>query len=91
MPLGKNSYAFAAVEGGEGSVGKLLTDEELYNSLNSAGANLSLLLEDLKAHPMRYVHFSLFGKSDEQIATKEAKRAEREAKREAKRAERDAK
>ena len=40
---------------------------------------------------MRYVHFSLFGKSDEQIATKEAKRAEREAKREAKRAERDAK
>lgn len=81
----------AAVEGGEGSVGKLLTDEELYNSLNSAGANLSLLLEDLKAHPMRYVHFSLFGKSDEQIAAKEAKRAEREAKREAKRAERDAK
>ena len=74
----------SAVEGGEGSVGKLLTDEQLYNSLSSAGENQSLLLEDLKAHPMRYVHFSLFGKSDEQIAAKEAKRAAKAEKRAAK-------
>lgn len=74
----------ASIDGGEGSVGKLLTDEGLYNSLNSAGENLSLLLEDLKANPMRYVHFSMFGKSEEQIAAKQAKREAREAKRAAK-------
>ena len=48
---------------------------------------LALLLEDLKANPMRYVHFSLFGQSEEKIAEKAAKRAEREAKRAARKAE----
>ena len=74
----------AAVDNGQGSVGKLLTDDNLYSSLNAAGANLSLLLEDLKANPKRYVHFSLFGKSDDQIAEKEAKKAAKAAKRAAK-------
>ena len=46
-----------------------------------------LLLEDLKANPMRYVHFSLFGQSEEKIAEKAAKKAEREAKRAARKAE----
>ena len=44
-------------------------------------------IEDLKANPMRYVHFSLFGQSEEKIAEKAAKRAEREAKRAARKAE----
>ena len=74
----------SSIEGGEGSVGKLLTDDELYNSLNSAGENLSLLLEDLKAHPMRYVHFSLFGQSEAKVAKKEAKEAEKEKRKAAK-------
>jgi phospholipid/cholesterol/gamma-HCH transport system substrate-binding protein len=73
-----------SIESGEGSVGKLLTDDELYNSLNSAGENLSLLLEDLKAHPMRYVHFSLFGQSEAKVAKKEAKEAEKEKRKAAK-------
>lgn len=59
----------------------------MYNSLNDAGENLALLLEDLKANPMRYVHFSLFGQSEEKIAEKAAKKAEREAKRAARKAE----
>lgn len=78
----------AAVDEGQGSVGKLLTDDNLYTSLNEAGENLALLLEDLKTNPKRYVHFSLFGKSDAQIAEKEAKKA---AKAEAKAAKKAAK
>ena len=77
----------ASLEEGKGSAGMLLKDAQLYNSLNDAGENLALLLEDLKANPMRYVHFSLFGQSEEKIAEKAAKKAEREAKRAAKRSE----
>ena len=73
----------ASIENGEGSVGMLLNDTQLYDSLTSAGDNLSLLLEDLKANPMRYVHFSLFGSSDE----KAERKAEREARRAARRGE----
>ena len=56
----------------------------LYDALSTAGNNLAVLLEDLKAHPMRYVHFSLFGQSEEKIAQKAAKKAAREQKRAAK-------
>ena len=70
----------ASLQGGEGSVGKLLNDNKLYDELSSASANLSLLLEDLKANPMRYVHFSLFGSDDEKAAKKAAKRAAKEEK-----------
>ena len=69
------------IEEGDGTAGMLINDKALYESLNSAGDNLAQLLEDLKANPMRYVHFSLFGKSEEQIAEKAAKKAAREQKR----------
>ena len=62
----------------------LINDKALYESLNDAGDNLAELLEDLKANPMRYVHFSLFGKSEEQIAQKAAKKAAKEQKKAAK-------
>ena len=39
-------------------------DPALYNNLNANTENAASLLEDLKAHPKRYVHFSLFGKKD---------------------------
>ena len=45
----------------EGTVGSLLNDKALYANLAEASNNLSLLLEDLKQNPKRYVHFSLFG------------------------------
>lgn len=73
----------AEINNQEGTVGKLLNDSELYDSLSTAGNNLGLLLEDLKANPMRYVHFSLFGTSEQKLAEKEAKREARRAKREA--------
>ena len=48
----------------DNSLGLLMNDSSLYNTLNATTANAASLLEDLKAHPKRYVHFSLFGKKD---------------------------
>ena len=50
------------VNNGEGSIGKLLKDEGLYNNLEEASLQLEQLLQDMKLNPKRYVHFSLFGK-----------------------------
>ena len=48
----------------DNTVGLLLNDPQFYNNLNATTANAARLLEDLKEHPKRYVHFSLFGKKD---------------------------
>jgi phospholipid/cholesterol/gamma-HCH transport system substrate-binding protein len=45
----------------KGSLGLLLNDDKLYKNLQSASSNLDSLFIDLKAHPKRYVHFSVFG------------------------------
>jgi len=52
------------LEQGKGSMGKLMTDEQLYRELNRTLQSLDALLRDLKAHPKRYVHFSVFGKKE---------------------------
>ncbi|RAV28401.1 MlaD family protein [Sinomicrobium soli] len=52
----------AKIDRGEGSVGKLLKDEALYDNLSGASLQLEQLLQDMKLNPKRYVHFSLFGK-----------------------------
>lgn len=74
----------AEIEGGEGTIGRLMSDEQLYKNLTAASENLSLLLEDLKANPARYVHLSVFGKDAEKAKEKAAKRAEKAAKKAAK-------
>ena len=51
-----------SIESGEGSIGKLLKDEGLYNNLEGASKQLEQLLQDMKLNPKRYVHFSLFGR-----------------------------
>ncbi len=48
----------------DNTVGLLFNDPSLYNNLSETTANAAALLEDLKAHPNRYVHFSLFGKKE---------------------------
>ncbi|MCB0475151.1 MAG: MCE family protein [Flavobacteriaceae bacterium] len=50
------------VQEGDGSLGKLLKDEGLYNNLEGASKEMEKLLQDLRLNPKRYVHFSLFGK-----------------------------
>jgi phospholipid/cholesterol/gamma-HCH transport system substrate-binding protein len=47
---------------GKGTAGQLLTNDSLYTNLNNSLESLNVLLEDMKANPKRYVHFSLFGK-----------------------------
>ncbi|EOR96086.1 hypothetical protein ADIARSV_0730 [Arcticibacter svalbardensis MN12-7] len=53
--------AINKVNSGQGSIGKLVNDDSLYNNLNNASKNLDNLMIDLKAHPKRYVSFSVFG------------------------------
>lgn len=48
----------------QGSLGLLMRDPNLYYNLNSTVKSADSLLIDLKAHPKRYVHFSVFGKKD---------------------------
>ena len=48
----------------DNSIGLLFNDPTFYQNLSATTANAATLLEDLKAHPKRYVHFSLFGKKD---------------------------
>lgn len=64
--LTKFDGILASVENGEGSIGKLLKDEGLYNNLEGASKQMEALLEDMKLNPKRYVHFSLFGKKAKQ-------------------------
>ncbi len=67
---------------GQGTVGLLMKDPDLYRSLNEASQNLSALLADLKQYPGRYVHLSLFGRNPEKMKAKaDRRRAKEEARR----------
>jgi len=68
-----------AANSGDGTLGALLGERALYDSLTAASGNLASLLADLEARPGRYVHFSLFGRNEEKMQERARKRAEREA------------
>lgn len=48
----------------KGTLGLLMNDETLYNKLTTTVQSADTLLNNLREHPKRYVHFSLFGKKD---------------------------
>lgn len=50
-----------SAEKGEGTLGKLVNDQKLYDELVSTNKSLQNLLDDLQLHPERYIHFSVLG------------------------------
>ena len=59
----KLNGVISGIQNGEGSLGKLTKDEELYRNLNESSQNLNKLILDLKENPKRYLNFSVFGKN----------------------------
>ena len=54
----------AKLNSNEGTIGLLMRDQELYRNAASTMGHVDSLMIDLKQHPKRYVHFSIFGKKD---------------------------
>ncbi len=52
----------AGIERGEGSFGKFVKDETMYNNLTRMSKEMEELIREMKLNPKRFVHFSLFGK-----------------------------
>ena len=48
----------------DNTLGLLLNDRSVFDNLNSTISHADSLMIDLKAHPKRYVHFSIFGRKD---------------------------
>jgi phospholipid/cholesterol/gamma-HCH transport system substrate-binding protein len=62
--LAKVDGIMNGLESGNGTMGKLLNDDALYNNLSKTSKELELLLQDVRLHPTRYVNVSLFGKKE---------------------------
>ncbi len=60
--LANLDHITTGISKGNGTVGKLVKDEKLYNNLEAASKELEELLREVKEHPKRFVHFSMFGK-----------------------------
>ncbi len=60
------------INSGEGSLGMLINNPEMYNRLEAASKNLDLLTEDIRINPNRYVHFSVFGRKNKNVELSEA-------------------
>ena len=59
--LKKFNFMLEDVNKGSGTLGKLIHDEKLYNELVETNNELQELVDDLQAHPERYVHLSVIG------------------------------
>lgn len=68
------------IEAGEGTVGKLMTDDEMYINLTNASKELEELLREVKLHPKRFVSLSVFGKKDKGYVPEEEEQPEEEQK-----------
>jgi phospholipid/cholesterol/gamma-HCH transport system substrate-binding protein len=52
------------LNGGKGTMGKMLNDDTMYKNLTKTSKELELLLQDVRLYPTRYVNVSLFGKKN---------------------------
>jgi len=69
----ETSAIMEKINKGKGSLGLLVNNDSLYNQLTNASRDLDKLLEDMRTHPKRYVHFSVFGTKDKEENKKSKK------------------
>lgn len=62
LTLANVNGLLANIKAGKGTLGKLMTDDEMYTNLTNASKEMEELLREMKLNPKRFVHFSLFGK-----------------------------
>ena len=60
--LASASEVMDKINRGEGTLGQLINNDTLYTNLTKSSQELEWLLEDMRIHPNRYIHFSVFGK-----------------------------
>lgn len=62
--LSKVDNLMKGMESGQGTMGKLLKDDALYNNLEKTSKELEILLQDVRLNPTRYINVSVFGKKN---------------------------
>jgi phospholipid/cholesterol/gamma-HCH transport system substrate-binding protein len=62
ISIDETNLLLSNLKKGQGTLGKLITNDSLYYSLGKSISNLDSLVTDLKKNPKRYVQFSVFGK-----------------------------
>jgi phospholipid/cholesterol/gamma-HCH transport system substrate-binding protein len=82
LAIAELQLILAEINKGDGTIGKLVKDKQMYTNLEAATANLDKLLVDVKENPYRYVNVSLFGgqKRDERYKAKLEKKKLKEQK-----------
>ncbi len=75
LAIGELKLILDEINKGQGTLGKLVKDKQLYANIEAASSNLDKLLVDVKEHPFRYVNVSVFGgqKRDDKYKAKQAK------------------
>ena len=67
-----------SINNGEGTLGKLMVDDSLYDGLVESNIEIQELLDDLQLNPWKYVRVSLFGrKQDAKMSKGDLKRMEK--------------
>lgn len=62
--------AVAKIDSKDGSLGRLLNDNQLYDNLANTTRSLNILMDDIRVNPKRYVSISIFGgKANKQYLT----------------------
>ena len=62
VTLNSANEMLETINKGKGTIGKLVSDDKLYNNIAAMSKELESLLREMKLNPKRFVHFSLFGK-----------------------------
>lgn len=66
VTIGKFNGVMDNMTSGEGTLGKLMTDDRLYTNLERATRQAEMLLQDIKLNPTRYINISVFGKKNKE-------------------------